>query len=167
MNLNDLGGYILDALYSGLTGGSAELPLPQNTILNWVQPGLAFHETAFDFAIAGPFAGPSALTLPYFRELVELLIGGQQGAEPMPRQQAIEEAKRMYQQQLLGSWEQWSRLVDFIPLVSPQRVDTQWSVKPKQGAKGHVGIACTLKRGSAFRRSIKTRLNDVKLPMSS
>lgn len=140
MNLNDLGGYILDTLYSGLTGGSAELPLPQNTILNWIQPGLAFHETAFDFAIAGPFAGPSPLTLPYFRELVQAIMGGQDGGQPMPREQAIEEAKRMYQQQLLGSWEQWSRLVDFIPLVNPQRPDTQWSVKLKQGAKGHVGI---------------------------
>lgn len=46
----------------------------------------------------------------------------------------------MYQQYLLGGWEQWSRLVDFIPLVEPKRADTQWSAKPKQGAKGHMGI---------------------------
>ena len=121
MDLNDLGGYLLDALYSGLTGGSAELPLPQNMIINWIQPGIPFHESAFDFAIAGPFAGPSPLTLPYFRELVQAIQGaGEGGAEPMLREAAIEEAKRMYQQHLLGSWEQWSRLVDFIPLAYSQ-----------------------------------------------
>lgn len=140
MNLDELGGYILDTLYSGLTGGSAELPLPQNTIINWIQPGIAYHETAFDFAIAGPFAGPSPLTLPYFRELVQSLMGGEDGGEPLPRNQAVEEAKRMYQQYLLGGWEQWSRLADFIPLVNPSRPQTQWTSKPRQGAQEHVGI---------------------------
>jgi hypothetical protein len=145
MNLDDLGGYVLDTLYSGLTGGSAELPLPQNTIINWVQPGLALHETAFDFAIAGPFAGPSPLTLPYFTELVKSIQGAAAGdgngdGEPMTREKAIEEAKRLYQQYLLGGWEEWSRLVDFIPLVDPKRSDTQWTAKPGQGSKQHVGI---------------------------
>lgn len=118
MNLDDLGGYLLDALYSGLTGGTAELPLPQNMVINWIQPGVAFDPSAFDFAIARPFAGPSPLTLPYFKELVQAIQGANEGgAAPMTREAAIEEAKRMYQQQLLGSWEQWSRLVDFIPLA--------------------------------------------------
>lgn len=40
MDLKELGGRIIDELYSGLTGGSAELPLPQNMIINWVQPGI-------------------------------------------------------------------------------------------------------------------------------
>lgn len=141
MDLNDLGGYLLDALYSGLTGGSAELPLPQNMVINWIQPGLAFDESAFDFAIAGPFAGPSPLTLPYFRELVEAIQGSHgEGEAPMPREQAIEEAKRMYQQHLLGSWEQWSRLVDFIPIVNPKASDTQWRTQAGQGKNRHVGI---------------------------
>jgi hypothetical protein len=29
MNLEELLGYVLDTLYAGLTGGSAELPLPR------------------------------------------------------------------------------------------------------------------------------------------
>jgi hypothetical protein len=144
MNLNDLGGYLLDTLYAGLTGGSAELPLPQNTTISWLQPGLPFHETAFDFAIAGPFAGPSPLTLPDFAELVKTIQAagddGNGGGGPMSREKAIEEAKRLYQQYLLGGWEEWSRLVDFIPLVDPKRSDTQWTAKPGQGSKQHVGV---------------------------
>jgi hypothetical protein len=140
MDIRELLGYLLDTLYAGLTGGSAELPLPQNVILNWVQPGLPFDESAFDFAIAGPFAGPSPLTLPYFQQLVQLLQGGQDGSQPLPRDQAIEQAKLMYQQDLLGSWEQWSRLVDFIPLVNPTRPQTQWTLKPGSGKEQHVGI---------------------------
>lgn len=141
MNLDELGGYLLDALYAGLTGGTAELPLPQNMIINWIQPGIPFDASAFDFAIAGPFAGPSPLTLPYFRELVQAIQGTAEGdAEPMTREAAIEEAKRMYQQHLLGSWEQWSRLVDFIPLVNPKPADTVWRAQSRQGKQQHVGI---------------------------
>lgn len=76
MRLEDLSGKIIDELYSGLTGGSAELPLPENININWLQPGIPFHESAFDWAIAGPYAGPTPLTLDYFRELVETLQGG-------------------------------------------------------------------------------------------
>jgi hypothetical protein len=140
VNLDELGGYVLDTLYSGLTGGSAELPLPQNTILNWIQPGIALHETAFDFAVAGPFAGPSPLTLPYFRELVESQLVGQDANDPEVKKKAIEDAKGLYQQYLLGGWQQWSELVDFIPLVDPNRSQTQWSSKPRQGKWAHVGI---------------------------
>ncbi len=141
MNLNDLGGYLLDTLYSGLTGGSAELPLPSNMVINYLQPGLPFHESAFDFAIAGPYAGPAPQTLPYFKELVEAIQGTAEGAaQPMTREAAIEEAKRMYQQHLLGSWEQWSRLVDFIPLVNPEPANTRWTSKPRQGKYQHVGV---------------------------
>jgi hypothetical protein len=141
MNLNDLGGYLVDALYSGLTGGSAELPLPKNMVLNLLQPGLPLERSAFDFAISGPFAGPSPLTLEYFRELVQTIQGaGGEGGEPMSRQAAIEEAKRMYQQHLLGSWEQWSRLVDFIPVVHPTPADTAWRAQSRQGRQQHVGI---------------------------
>lgn len=140
MDLKELGGRIIDELYSGLTGGSAELPLPQNMIINWVQPGILFHESAFDFAIAGPYAGPTPLTLDYFRELAVAIQGGANGDEPMDRQAAIDEAKRIYQQHLLGSWEQWSRLVDFIPLPAPQQADTQWKAQPGQGAHKHVSV---------------------------
>lgn len=141
MTLEELQGYVLDTLYAGLTGGSADLPLPQNTILNWVQPGIPFDESAFDFAIAGPFAGPSPLTLPYFQQLVQTYQGGQDGGQPIPRDQAVEQAKTAYQQSLLGSWEQWSRLVDFIPLVTPSRSQTLWKLKPGEGKQQHVGIA--------------------------
>ena len=55
MNLKELSGRIIDELYSGLTGGTAELPLPSNMMINWVQPGIPFHESAFDWAIAGPY----------------------------------------------------------------------------------------------------------------
>ena len=140
MKLEELLGYVLDTLYAGLTGGSAELPLPQNTILNWVQPGLPFDESAFDFAIAGPFAGPSALTLDYFKKLVETLMGDQNGDGGLSRADAINQAKVMYQQNLLGSWEQWSRLVDFIPIVNPTESQTQWQLKPGEGKQQHVGI---------------------------
>lgn len=140
MDLKDLSGRIIDELYSGLTGGSADLPLPQNMIINWIQPGIPFHESAFDFAIAGPFAGPSPLTLPDFRALVEVLQGGGDGGQPMPRAEAIEQAKRMYQQQLLGGWEQWSRLVDFIPLVDPQASQSRWKAQADQGKHKHTSI---------------------------
>lgn len=140
MDLKQLSGRIVDELYSGLTGGSAELPLPENTLINWIQPGIPFHESAFDFAIAGPYAGPSPLTLDYFRELVETLQGDDDGNGGMDRDAAVEEAKRMYQQQLLGSWEQWSRLVDFIPISRPRAADTKWRSQSDQGAQQHVSI---------------------------
>jgi hypothetical protein len=67
LDLKQLMGKVIDSLYDGLTGGSAELPLPQNIMLNWLSPGLPLHESSFDFAIAGPYAGPSPLTLDYDR----------------------------------------------------------------------------------------------------
>ena len=140
MDLKELSGRIIDELYSGLTGGTAELPLPKNMIINWIQPGIPFHESAFDWAIAGPFAGPTPLTLDYFRELVETIQGGDDDNAPMDRAVAIEQAKLMYQQNLLGSWEQWSRLVDFIPLVGPTRADTGWRAQSGQGKHKHVSI---------------------------
>ena len=74
--------------------------------------------------------------------MVETLQGEPQedGGQPMDRQQAVEEAKRMYQQHLLGSWEQWSRLVDFIPLVNPTPTQMAWTARTGQGAKKHVGV---------------------------
>ena len=67
LTLEQLMNRIIDELYAGLTGGSADLPLPQNMQINWIQPGLVFDESAFDWAIAGPFAGPTPQTLPFFR----------------------------------------------------------------------------------------------------
>lgn len=142
MDAKQLMGVVVDSLYDGLTGGSAELPLPDNVMLNWVQPGIPFPESAFDFAIAGPYAGPTPLTLDYFRELVETLMGPQdeEGATPLPREQAIEQAKSMYQSHLLGSWEQWSRLVDFIPLPVPTETATRWTSSDDEGKYKHVSV---------------------------
>jgi hypothetical protein len=141
MDLKQLMGRVIDSLYDGLTGGSAELPLPNNIMLNWLSPGLPFHESSFDFAIAGPYAGPSPLTLDYFKELVTVLMttGGDAGA-PMNRQAAIDQAKLMYQQHLMGSWEQWSRLVDFIPLPNPAPEQTRWTATANQGKYKHVSV---------------------------
>ncbi|WP_293572654.1 hypothetical protein [Phaeobacter sp.] len=151
MKLEDLMGYIIDQLEEGLTGGTADLPLPANTQLNWLSPGMSLDETFFDFAIAGPFAGPTPTTLEYFRELVETLMGPQQPQSPdlgeaevrpmgLDRAQAIEEAKRLYQQHLLGCWEQWSRLVDFIPAAAPTEADSSWSAEPGAGQNKHVSV---------------------------
>jgi hypothetical protein len=138
MTLEELSNYIIDQLYAGITGGTADLPLPKNTILNWIQPGIPFHESAFDWAIAGPYAGPTELTLDVFRKLVETIQGN--GDPAMTREKAVEQAKLMYQQQLLGGWEQWSRLVDFIPMATPQRSDTQWKVQSGQGKYKHPSV---------------------------
>jgi hypothetical protein len=138
MDLRELSNRVIDELYAGLTGGSAELPLPQNVTINWIQPGIPFHESAFDWAIAGPFAGPTPVTLDYFRELVKTIQG--EGDQAMSREQAVETAKLMYQQQLLGGWEQWSRLVDFIPLPKPQQSDTQWKIQSGQGKYKHASV---------------------------
>ncbi|WP_179228310.1 hypothetical protein [Leptolyngbya ohadii] len=138
MSLQELNNRVIDQLYAGLTGGSADLPLPQNTMIHWLQPGIPFHESAFDWAIAGPFAGPTPLTLDYFKELVTIIQG--EGDQAMSREQAIEKAKLMYQQQLLGSWEQWSRLVDFIPLANPKPSDTRWKAQSEQGKYKHQSI---------------------------
>jgi len=143
MELQDLMGRVVDELYAGLTGGSAELPLPSRTKINWIMPGIPLHESFFDFAIAGPFSGPSPATLGDFEALVEAIAGDQQGGAggaPMDRARVIEEAKRMYQQALLGSWEQWSRLVDFIPIMDPAEEDSAWSASSNQGSQGHKGI---------------------------
>jgi hypothetical protein len=136
MDLKDLMGTVIDTLYAGLTGGSAELPLPDNVNLNWLMPGLPFHESAFDFAIAGPYAPPTPLTLPYFKELVAAIMGD----GGVDRPQAIEQAKLMYQGHLLGSWEQWSRLVDFIPNARPTQDSSQWSATPDDGKYKHVSV---------------------------
>lgn len=140
MKLEDLSGQVVEQLYSALTGGTAELPLPQNMMINWVQPGIPFHESAFDWAIAGPYAGPTPLTLDDFREIVETLQGGDDENPGMDRAAAVEEAKRMYQQHLLGSWEQWSRLVDFIPLVNPSANDTLVTTRSEEGAHKHTSL---------------------------
>ncbi|MEZ5865423.1 MAG: hypothetical protein R3D25_15660 [Geminicoccaceae bacterium] len=149
MKLDDMMGYVVDRLYEGLTGGTADLPLPKDVQLNFTLPGVPFHESFFDFAIAGPFAGPTPATLDYFRELVETLMGPEQeddddvgDAEPRPmgmsRDKAVEEAKRMYQQGLLGSWEQWSRLVDKIPL--PKTKAIEWSPQRGAGKYKHISV---------------------------
>lgn len=150
--IDDLMGYVVDRLYEGLTGGTADLPLPANVQLNFTNPGIPFHESFFDFAIAGPFAGPTPATLDDFGRLVQVLMGppdpagGAAGgdAEPRPmgmsRDKAVEEAKRMYQQHLLGSWEQWSRLVDFIPSPRPTGEDTAWSAERGAGKHKHVSV---------------------------
>jgi hypothetical protein len=132
MKLDELMGIVIDELYAGLTGGDADLPMPKDTIINWVMPGMVFHESEFDFAIAGPFAGPSPLTLPFFRTLVETIMGDQPG---MDRAQAIEQAKAMYQSHLLGTWENFSRIVDFIPLESPSPEQSRWRPERDPGAK--------------------------------
>src|SRR6266702_1015587 len=135
MDLKDLAGRIIDELYSGLTGGTADLPLPANMMINWVQPGIVFDPSAFDWAIAGPFAGPTPLTLDYFKTLVKAFEDGGQD-----RTAAINSAKLAYQQQLLGGWEQWSRLVDFIPLPNPTPVTSRWTARRGQGKYKHVSV---------------------------
>jgi hypothetical protein len=151
MDVKELMGVVVEELYAGLTGGSAELPLPPRTKINWVFPGIPFHASFFDFAISGPFAGPSPATLADFEELMRTIEGqgngngagngnGGNGGAPMDRAQVLEEAKRMYQQHLLGSWEQWSRLVDFIPLMSPTPAEMSWKATDNQGSQGHKGV---------------------------
>lgn len=145
LTLEQLGNRIIDELYAGLTGGSADLPLPKNLLINWVQPGLVLDPSAFDWAIAGPYAGPTPLTLPDFKKLVESLMAGSQNDAnannpPMDRAAAIEQAKLMFQQNLLGGWEQWSRLVDFIPLVNPTTEQTRPNQKSQQGKYKHVSV---------------------------
>ena len=80
MDVQDLMGRVVDELYAGLTGGSAELPLPSRTKINWVLPGIPLHESFFDFAIAGPYAGPSPATLDEFEKMVKA-IEGQNGGD--------------------------------------------------------------------------------------
>ena len=151
MDIQDLMGRVVNEIYAGLTGGSAELPLPSRMTINWVLPGVPFHEIFFDFAIAGPYAGPSPATLDEFERLVKKLMGqpdpddeqeegGEQPAARLDRATAIEEAKRMHQQYLLGSWEQWSRLVDFIPLIDATEEQMAWSSARNQGSQGHKGV---------------------------
>jgi hypothetical protein len=140
VDLKELMGRVIDTLYDGLTGGSAELPLPDNVMLNWLMPGMPFHPSAFDFAIAGPFAGPSELTLDSFRELVETLMGQGPEGERLDRAQAVEQAKLLYQQNLLGSWEQWSNLVNFIPLPVPSAESSRWTATSGQGKHKHVSV---------------------------
>lgn len=141
MDVEELMGVVVDALYDGLTGGSAQLPLPDNVMINWIQPGIPLADSAFDFAIAGPYSGPTPLTLAYFRTLVEQFVGGDaQGNNQLPREQAVEAAKLAYQQHLLGSWEQWSRLVDFIPLPVPTAESTRWRAPGVQGKHKHVSV---------------------------
>jgi hypothetical protein len=132
MKLDELMGIVIDELYAGLTGGDAELPLPKDTMINWLMPAMVLHESEFDFAIAGPFAGPSPLTLPFFKSLVETIMGDNAG---MDRAQAIDQAKAMYQSHLLGTWENWSRIVDFIPLESPTPEQSRWQRERDPGAK--------------------------------
>jgi hypothetical protein len=135
-DLRELMRYVVDRLLDGLTGGTAELPLPDNVMINWVTPGVPFSESAFDFAIAGPYAGPTELTLPYFRSLVESLMGD----GGLERANAIEEAKRMYQQHLLGTYEGWSRFMNFIPLPNPTVDQSRWTAQRGQGKYGHVSV---------------------------
>lgn len=153
MKLEDMMGYVLDRIYEGLTGGTADLPLPSNVQLNFTQPGIPFHESFFDFAIAGPFAGPTPATLDDFSDLVRTLMGPEESgdgdeergdAEPRPlsmdRATAVEEAKRMYQQHLLGCWEQWSRLVDFLPSPKPADDEGEWAADRGAGKHKHVSV---------------------------
>lgn len=142
MDIKQLMGRVVDELYAGITGGSADLPMPSNITINWLFPGLPLHESAFDFAIAGPYGGPTPATLDEFRKLVETLQGELQehGGQPLDRQQLLEKAESRHQQYLLGAWEQWSRLVDFVPLVNPTADQMTWTARPGQGAKKHVGI---------------------------
>ena len=132
MKLDELMGIVIDELYAGLTGGDAELPMPKDTIINWIMPAMLFHESEFDFAIAGPFAGPSPLTLPFFKSLVETIMGDNPG---MDRQRAVDEAKAAYQSHLLGTWENFSRTVDFIPLESPSAEQSRWKRERDPAAK--------------------------------
>ena len=46
----------------------------------------------------------------------------------------------MPQQNLLGTWEQWSRLVDFIPLVNPTAEESRSVAKRQQGKHKHLSI---------------------------
>jgi hypothetical protein len=136
-DIKEIMGRIIDVLYAGLTGGEADIPLPANMKLQWIQPGIPFHPSEFDFAIAGPFAGPSPLTLGFFRDLVATIQGDNQG---MSRDEAIQQAKAMYQQHLLGTWENWSRLVDFIPLLEPSGEQNNWHTRKTEGRNPHTQV---------------------------
>ncbi len=141
MELKDLMGKVVEEIQMGLTGGTAELPLPANMKINYVTPGIPLRHDFFDFAIAGPFCGPTSETLDDFRDLVEAIAGdSEDDGEPMSREDVIEDAKRMYQQALLGKWEQWSRLVDFIPITEESEQNTDWTLTDDQGTQSHTGI---------------------------
>ncbi|MFB4269188.1 hypothetical protein [Nonomuraea sp. GTA35] len=137
MNLKNMMARVIDELYSGLTGGDAEMPLPGNMLINFIQPGMVFHPSEFDFAIAGPFSGPSPLTLDFFRKLAETIQGDNPG---MPRDEVIKQAKAMYQGFLLGTWENWSRLVDFIPIVQSGPAQHSWRLDRDQGKHRHAQV---------------------------
>ncbi|GGS89303.1 hypothetical protein ACFFV7_50395 [Nonomuraea spiralis] len=137
MDLKNMMARVIDELYSGLTGGDAEIPLPGNMVINFIQPGMVFHPSEFDFAVAGPFSGPSPLTLDFFRKLAETI----QGDNPeIAREEVIKQAKAMYQGFLLGTWENWSRLVDFIPLVQPGPAQHSWRLDRDQGRQRHAQV---------------------------
>ncbi|MFF3691459.1 hypothetical protein [Streptomyces sp. NPDC002187] len=136
-DIKDLMARVIDELYAGLTGGDAELPLPANMMVHFIQPGLPMHPSEFDFAVAGPYAGPSPLTMDFFRNVVETIQGDDTG---MSREQVVAEAKSIYQAHLLGTWENWSRLVDFIPLVEPAGEQNGWQVRKGQGKHGHAQV---------------------------
>jgi hypothetical protein len=132
MKLDELMGLVITELYSGMTGGSAQLPMPADTAINWVFPGMTFDESAFDFAIAGPYAGPTPLTLDYFKAIADAILAADPKKE---RKDVYDEARRMYQQNLLGTFENWSRLVNFIPLLTPQGDAPTWSTEHRDKAK--------------------------------
>jgi hypothetical protein len=138
MDTKEIMGRLVDVLYEGLTGGSADLPLPQNTVLNFLMPGVPFHESFFDFAVAGPFAGPTPATLDEVRRSVDFYTSPAGGALPGP--EAVTAAKRDYTTNLLGCWEQWSRLVDFIPLARPTQDSSQWRSDDGAGKYKHVSV---------------------------
>lgn len=136
-DIKDLMARVIDDLYAGLTGGDAEIPLPANTLINWIQPGIPLHPSEFDFAVAGPYAGPTPLTMGFFRELASVI----QGDDPkMSREEVLKQAKLAYQQHLLGTWENWSRLVDFIPLPAPGEGQSGWTSRNKQGRNKHTQV---------------------------
>ena len=144
MDVQDLMGRVVDELYAGLTGGSAELPLPSRTKINWVLQ--ASHSTRVSSILQSRVSSPSPATLDEFEKMVKAIEGQNggdgdgNGGNSISRAQVIEAAKLMWQQHLLGTWEQWSRLVDFIPLMNPSEAQMSWSATSDQGSQGHKGI---------------------------
>jgi hypothetical protein len=53
VTLNDLGKTLLAQLYQNVTGGDNYVPPAEDAFISWAQPGIPFHEDAFQFAVQG------------------------------------------------------------------------------------------------------------------
>jgi hypothetical protein len=122
--LEDLGVYLFSQMEQQLMGGG-DFPLPSNQLVHWLSPGMPFPTNFFDFAINGPYANPSGLTLDDFaievERLTKLYASGSPAAAP-DRDKIIAEARAAYLDRLLSNWEEWSNLVNFVPLMPSEKI---------------------------------------------